>query len=192
MNKLLLSLAVTFLLITQACKKKEEEPAAPSVNYVENVVFDNANALLNDLTTGKSYTIDDAIQNADKIDITYLKVLPFVNTQNQADTAYQVVLSPTVITFGGSSPFSNKTTFAPLRTATTLKDITDVNQLKTLYDEAVASFGSESTALSGIGANATIMFKIRQQTSSPKYGGFVVNSISSDSLKLNVSIVVQE
>jgi hypothetical protein len=88
--------------------------------------------------------------------------------------------------------FSNQTTFVPSLSNTNLKEITDGAQLKTLYDEAKAAVGRESIALEGMVANAIILFKIRQQTSTPKYGGFVINSISSDSLKLNVSIAVQK
>lgn len=193
MNKLLLSLTVIFLLVTQACKKKEEEPAAPTTTYIESAELDNTNTGLNDLTTGTLYTLNDALQNNDKIDIAYIKILPYTNAQNQPDTAYNVILSPNVLTDTDSRPlFNNKSTFAASFTNPKLQDIKDAGQLKTLYDEAVTAVGRESTALSGMTSGATIMFKIRQQSSTPKYGGFVINSISSDSLKLNVSITVQK
>ncbi len=192
MNKLLLSLAVIFLLITQACKKKEEEPAAPTVTQLESVEFDNSTSSLNDLTTGTSYTINEAIQNPDNIDIAYLKLLPYTNSENKPDTAYKAIISPSSLTSGGQQLFNNQTTFVPTTSNTNIKEITDGAQLKTLYDEAKAAVGRESIALEGMVPNAIILFKIRQQTSTPKYGGFVINSISSDSLKLNVSIAVQK
>lgn len=189
-RKLLLPIVVILLLATQACKKKKDEPAGPTVTQISSANL--TNGTLNDLTDGMAYQVQDAINNVDKIDMTYAKSLIFTSG-NTRDTAYKVLVSPNILTLNNTTPFSNTTTFAPINTSDKLSDITDANKLKTMYDQAVTQFNNtEAPALSNIAAGSIIMFKIRNNTTTPKYGGMVVNAVSPDSLSANISITVQK
>lgn len=187
-QKLLYAFIVILIVCNQACKKKEENPG-PQVKQIDNVVM--ATDKLVDLTDGSVYDATSATSNEDKLDANYSKALTFTNTQTGQDTTLNnVLLSAEFLAVNGTG-LPNKSTFAPVLNGKTLDDVT-YDQLKTMYDEAVTAFNGDTPLLSGVPANIIIMFKIRNNTSSPKYGGIKINSLTADSLAANVSITVQE
>ena len=188
-QKLFYALAVILIVCNQACKKKEENPG-PQVKQINNIVM--ADDKLIDLTDGSAYSSTEAMGNESKIDANYSKALTFTDTQTGKDTTLKsVLLSAEFLSLNGTSSLPNKTTFAPVLNGKTLDDVT-YDQLKTMYDEAVTAFSGDTPLLSGVPANIIIMFKIRNNTNSPKYGGIKINSFTADSLAANVSITVQE
>ncbi|OJJ23360.1 hypothetical protein BKI52_03085 [marine bacterium AO1-C] len=175
--------------VGQACKKKEE--AAPALKVLQLGEKRLDNDKLVDLTDGTGYTVVDALANAGKVDINYSKSIT-INDGTKDTTVTSAIISADAIRIDGGSPFSNTTTFAPLSRGTLPTAVTDHAELKTLYDQAAADFGSEAPLLFGIPANVVIMFKIRGNTDTPKYGGIQFNSFNADSTSANVTITVQE
>lgn len=189
--RLLSAWAIVFILLTQACKKKEEEAPLSPIKQFNNIEL--TTGTLTDLAEGKSYQVTEAVENASNIDLTYAKKLD-VSDGTNAQTVYKVLITSHVLTIsGGQQPFTNETLFAPIKTTTDLSTITDPEQLRIIYDQAVKELANAtaSPAVVNLTAKETVMFKIRSKSSTPKYGGIYVNAISPDSLSTNVSVTVQ-
>lgn len=61
-----------------------------------------------------------------------------------------------------------------------------------MYDQAVIQFNNtEAPTLSNTATGSITMFKIRNNATTSKYGGMVVNTTSPGSLSTNVSITVK-
>ena len=188
-RKLLYALTIILIVCNQACKKKEENPG-PQVTQIGDIELSTEQFV--DLTDGKSYDVFAAVENKVNIDFAYYKSL-LVNNNGTDTTLKNLIASPSALLLDGTtSPFTNATSFAPLSQGPFLTTVEDPNELKSLYDQAVSSFGGSSAVLSGIPAGVIIMFKARGNTDTPKYGGIQFNSFNADSSKVNVSITIQK
>lgn len=189
-RRLLHVLMITFIIFGQACKKKEEPDPGPQLSQLTGVTL--ASDQLVDLTDGMGYSVADALNNTEKVDINYSKSL-LLNDGTKDSLFASVLSSVDILGIDGRNPFPNVATFAPLVNASlpTTTTAEDAAQLKTLYDQAVTGFGGESKVLVNIPLGLTVMFRIRGTSSTPKYGAIQFNSFNADSTSVSTTVTVQ-